>query len=46
MGKRKERDLNIKTIKYFLIDQVLYWKDPLGKDSEMFRPTGNPKYYV
>jgi hypothetical protein len=30
MGKRKERDLKLKAIRYFLIDQVLYWKDPLG----------------
>jgi hypothetical protein len=29
MGKRKERALNLKAIKYCLIDQVLYWKDPL-----------------
>jgi hypothetical protein len=30
MGKSKTRDLKLKTIRYFLIDQVLYWKDPLG----------------
>jgi hypothetical protein len=30
MGKSKARDLKLKEIKYFLIDQVLYWKDPLG----------------
>jgi hypothetical protein len=30
MGKRKERDLKLKAIRYFLIDHVLYWKDPLG----------------
>jgi hypothetical protein len=30
MGKRKERDLKLKAIRYFLIDRVLYWKDPLG----------------
>jgi hypothetical protein len=30
MGKNKTRDLNLKAIRYFLIDQVLYWKDPLG----------------
>jgi hypothetical protein len=29
MGKIKERALKLKEIKYFLIDQVLYWKDPL-----------------
>jgi hypothetical protein len=30
MGKCKERSLNLKTIRYCLIDQVLYWRDPLG----------------
>jgi hypothetical protein len=30
MGKIKARDLNLKEIRYCLIDQVLYWKDPLG----------------
>jgi hypothetical protein len=30
MGKSKARDLKLKAIRYFLIDQVLYWKDPLG----------------
>jgi hypothetical protein len=30
IGKSKARDLNLKEIRYFLIDQVLYWKDPLG----------------
>jgi hypothetical protein len=30
MEKIKVRDLKLKSIKYFLIDQVLYWKDPLG----------------
>jgi hypothetical protein len=30
MGKSKARALKLKEIKYFLIDQVLYWKDPLG----------------
>ena len=30
MGKRKARDLKLKAIRYCLIDQVLYWKDPLG----------------
>jgi hypothetical protein len=30
MGKSKARDLNLKTIRYCLIDQVLYWRDPLG----------------
>jgi hypothetical protein len=30
IDKIKARDLKIKEIRYFLIDQVLYWKDPLG----------------
>jgi hypothetical protein len=30
MEKRKVRALKLKSIKYCLIDQVLYWKDPLG----------------
>jgi hypothetical protein len=30
MKKNKVRDLNLKSIRYCLIDQVLYWKDPLG----------------
>jgi hypothetical protein len=30
MGKSKARALKLKTIRYCLIDQVLYWKDPLG----------------
>jgi hypothetical protein len=30
MGKSKARDLKLKEIKYFLIHQVLYLKDPLG----------------
>jgi hypothetical protein len=30
MGKIKERDVNLKAIRYFLIIQALYWKDPLG----------------
>jgi transposase InsO family protein len=30
MGKSKARDLKLKAIRYCLIDQVLYWKDPLG----------------
>jgi hypothetical protein len=29
-GKSKVRALKLKSIKYFLIDQVLYWKDPIG----------------
>jgi hypothetical protein len=29
-GKSKARDLKLKAIRYCLIDQVLYWKDPLG----------------
>jgi hypothetical protein len=30
MGKSKARALNIKVVNYFFIDQVLYWKYPLG----------------
>jgi hypothetical protein len=30
MEKNKVRALKFKSIKYFLVDQVLYWKDPLG----------------
>ena len=30
MGKIKARDLKLKEIRYCLIDQVLYWKYPLG----------------
>jgi hypothetical protein len=30
LEKNKVRDLKLKAIKYCLIDQVLYWKDPLG----------------
>jgi hypothetical protein len=31
MEKNKVRALKLKSIKYFLVDQVLYWKDPLGE---------------
>jgi hypothetical protein len=30
MGKSKARALNIKVVRYCLIDQVLHWRDPLG----------------
>jgi hypothetical protein len=30
MGKSKARSLKLKAVKYCLIDQVLYWRDPLG----------------
>jgi hypothetical protein len=30
MGKSRARALKLKAIKYCLVDQVLYWKDPLG----------------
>jgi hypothetical protein len=30
MGKIKARDLKLKAVRYCLIDQVLYWRDPLG----------------
>ena len=30
MEKNKVRALKLKSIKYFLVDKVFYWKDPLG----------------
>jgi hypothetical protein len=30
MQRNKERALNLKAIRYCLIDQALYWKDPMG----------------
>jgi hypothetical protein len=30
MGKSRERDLKLKAVRYCLIEQVLYWRDPLG----------------
>jgi hypothetical protein len=30
MGKRKARALKLKAVRYCIIDQALYWKDPLG----------------
>jgi hypothetical protein len=30
LGKRKARALKLKAVRYFLIDHVLYWRDPLG----------------
>jgi hypothetical protein len=30
MEKNKGRELKLKSIKYCLVDQILYWKDPLG----------------
>jgi hypothetical protein len=30
LEKNKVRDLNLKAIRYCLIDHTLYWKDPLG----------------
>jgi hypothetical protein len=30
LEKNEARDLKLKAIKYCTIDQVLYWKDPLG----------------
>jgi hypothetical protein len=29
MQRNNDRALKIKEIKYFVIDQILYWKDPL-----------------
>jgi hypothetical protein len=30
MERNKVRSLKLKSIKYFFVDQILYWKDPLG----------------
>jgi hypothetical protein len=30
LGKSKARALKLKAVRYCLIDQALYWKDPLG----------------
>jgi hypothetical protein len=30
LQKNKARALKLKAVKYCLVDQVLYWKDPLG----------------
>jgi hypothetical protein len=30
MENNKGRALKLKSIKYYLVDQILYWKDPLG----------------
>jgi hypothetical protein len=30
LGKNNVRDLKLKAIKYCIIDQILYWKNPLG----------------
>jgi hypothetical protein len=30
MGKSRARDLKLKVVRYCLIEQVLYWRDPLG----------------
>jgi hypothetical protein len=30
MGKRKARSLNLKAVRYCLINQVFHWRDPLG----------------
>ena len=30
MEKNKVRALKLESIKYCLVDQILYWKDPLG----------------
>ena len=30
LGKNKARALKLKAVRYYLIDQALYWKDPLG----------------
>jgi hypothetical protein len=30
LQRNKERDLKLKAVRYCLINQILYWKDPLG----------------
>jgi hypothetical protein len=30
LQRNKERALKLKAVRYYLIDQILYWKDPLG----------------
>jgi hypothetical protein len=30
MERKKGRELKLKSIKYCLVDKILYWKDPLG----------------
>jgi hypothetical protein len=30
LQRNKEKDLKLKAVRYCLIDQILYWKDPLG----------------
>jgi hypothetical protein len=30
LQRNKEKSLKLKAVRYFLINQVLYWKDPLG----------------
>jgi len=43
MGKIKVRDLKLKTIRYCLIDQALYWKDPLGVFLRCLNPQKDQK---
>jgi hypothetical protein len=30
MERNKVRALKLKSLKYFFVDKILYWKDPLG----------------
>jgi hypothetical protein len=46
MGKRKARALKLKEIRYCLIDQVLYWKDPLGVLLRCLYPQETQKLYL
>jgi hypothetical protein len=38
LQRNKERDLKLKAVRYCLLDQVLYWKDPLGVLSKCMDP--------
>jgi hypothetical protein len=39
MGKSKARSLKLKAVRYCLIGQVLYWRDPLGMLLRCLNPT-------
>jgi hypothetical protein len=45
MEKSKARALKLKVVRYCLIDQTLYWKDPLGGITKMSGPTTGPESY-
>jgi hypothetical protein len=43
MGKSKARSLKLKAVKYCLIGQVLYWRDPLGVLLKCLNPQESQK---